>query len=506
MKKRKSKKNNILVGLLLGLLGIVLVLYLGVAVFYMSHYCFNTEVNGELVEGKTVKDLQDGVKKNSSKYLITIKGRNDVVDYISSADVSLTPQFEGEFEEILHSQNSFLWPYYLLVPTSYETNTVVGYSKEDLHSVVKNLAFFKEENIVEPEDAYIPEKAGEKGFEIISETAGAKAIQEKVYSEIEAAVDILADEITLSDECYETAKITKDDSRLNTLITNLNQYCAANITYEFGNDIVKVDGNQIMEWITVNGTEVTLDEDAVREFVNGLARKYDTFGITREFKTNSGEVIEVAGGDYGWWMNRPEETAGLIEAIKNNESGVREPVYFATAQQYGANDYGDTYVEINLTDQHLWVYQEGKVVEESDFVSGNVKKGNGTPRGTYAITYKERDATLNGENYSSAVSYWMPFNGNVGMHDASWRSSFGGDLYLTSGSHGCINLPKKKAEAIFGIVVKHEPVIVYGGEEYVEPEEEPLTPEQQFQLLVEAGLLNPDGTIPEGSDVVEEHE
>lgn len=506
MKRKKRKNNNIIIGILIGLGSIALLLYFGVALYYMSHYCFNTQINGEIAEGKTIKDLQETVSKSSSKYLLTIHGRNGVVDYISSGDVSLTPQFEGEFEEIMHSQNSFLWPYYLLVPTSYETNTVVGYSKEDLQSVVKNLAFFKEENIENPEDAYIPEKAGENGFEIIPETSGAKPIQEKVFTEIESAVDILADEITLSDDCYETAKITKEDDTLNTLIKNLNEYCAANITYEFGDDIVKVDGNQIMEWITVNGTDVTLDEDAVREFVNGLSRKYDTFGITREFKTHSGEVIEVVGGDYGWWMNRPEEAAGLIEAIKNNESGVRVPVYFGTAAQYGANDYGDTYVEINLTDQHLWVYEEGKVVEESDFVSGNVKKGNGTPRGTYAITYKERDATLNGENYSSAVSYWMPFNGNVGMHDASWRSSFGGDLYLSSGSHGCINLPKKKAEAIYGIVEKHEPVIVYGGEDYVEPEEEALTPEQQFQLLVEAGLLNPDGTIPEQSSVVEEHE
>ena len=68
-----------------------------------------------------------------------------------------------------------------------------------------------------------------------------------------------------------------------------------------------------------------------------------------------------------------------------------------------------------------------------------------TPTGTFGITYKERDATLTGQNYSSDVKYWMPFYGNVGLHDASWRSSFGSDIYVTNGSHGCINLPPDAA-------------------------------------------------------------
>ena len=91
---------------------------------------------------------------------------------------------------------------------------------------------------------------------------------------------------------------------------------------------------------------------------------------------------------------------------------------------------------------------------------GDWNKGNGTPVGIYGITYKERDATLKGENYSSDVSFWMPFNGNVGMHDATWRSMFGGDIYLTNGSHGCINLPYKKANEIFDNIVR-ETLIFY---------------------------------------------
>lgn len=86
---------------------------------------------------------------------------------------------------------------------------------------------------------------------------------------------------------------------------------------------------------------------------------------------------------------------------------------------------------------------------ESDFVSGNLAKGWGTPAGSYPLAYKQKNAVLKGENYRTPVNYWMPFNNGIGMHDAKWRSSFGGAIYKTSGSHGCINLPPSVAKTIF---------------------------------------------------------
>lgn len=214
-------------------------------------------------------------------------------------------------------------------------------------------------------------------------------------------------------------------------------------------------------------------------------------GKKREFKTTNDEIITITEGAYGWWMNRADETQELIEQIRSGQSGERTPVYWAQAAQYGDDDIGDSYVEIDLTSQHLWVYVDGELVEDTDFVSGNVSNGNYTPTGIYAITYKERNATLRGENYASKVSYWMPFNGNVGMHDSSWRNSFGSDIYLTNGSHGCVNLPIKKAEVIYGYVEQGEPVIVYGGLTTV-PTAEGVEESEIWIDLEE--MVNPDGT------------
>lgn len=509
-KKSKSTFKAILGIVIKAVLFIAAVLYIGIAMYFVGHFAPNTYVNGNEAYGKTPKDFEKLVNEESSKYTLLIYGRNNTKEIVSAADISLKPEVSNEFKDLLKKQNAVFWPIYLFKKTELVSDTVVTYSKENLNSMIENMTFFDPKNIKEPENAHISESAGENGFYIVKETPGNVPVRDAIYKEIEAAIDVFSEELTLSDECYALAEITEEDSELNTLLTNLNQYCIANITYEFGEEILHVDGNKIVEWCDIDGTQVVLNPDKVRAFVNEMAGKYDTFGKKRILKTHSGEEREIKGGDYGWWMNRPEEAAGLIEDIKNGYNGVRTPVYFADAKTYGESDWGDTYVEINLDDQHLWVYEGGVVVQESDFVSGCVNKRTTTPVGTYRITYKERDATLVGENYSSPVSFWMPFNGNVGMHDASWRKEFGKDLYIKSGSHGCINLPVKKAEAIYEIVTKGEPVFVYGGKELPEEEEEPeadedleenrLTPEEQIQLLIEAGMLNPDGTIPQGND------
>ena len=160
-------------------------------------------------------------------------------------------------------------------------------------------------------------------------------------------------------------------------------------------------------------------------------------------------------------MNNAKERELLTENIKNGETVEKEPEYYQRAAVYGDNDYGNTYVEVDLKNQHMYFYKSGSLVLESDCVTGNPNRGNGTPKGTYGITYKEREATLVGEDYETPVEYWMPFNGNIGLHDASWRNEFGGNIYKESGSHGCVNLPPSVAKQLYEVISKGDPVFVY---------------------------------------------
>ncbi len=451
------------------MLGVPAVIYFAVAIYFTGHFSFNTYVNGTSADNLTAGEIETKIASGLRDYALKIEARGGIVDWITSEDIKLKLDIDGEFDRALKEQNSFLWPVCLFKETYIETDDIVNYSVDTLDKRIDALKMFLPENEIAPVNAHISEESGDDGFYIVKEDPGQTPIKSEVEKRITDAIDILAPEVIMDDECYKEPEIFEDDATLAELRDNLNTYCRASITYNFGAEKVVVDGTLIKDWCEISGTTVSLNEEKVRQFVKDMSRKYDTFGTSRTILSHSGESVKVSGGDYGWWMDRASEGTQLIEAIKRGDKGERVPVYFQTAASYGDKDYGNSYVEIDLTNQHLWVYKDGAVVLDSDFVSGCVNKRRTTPVGTYGITYKERDATLVGENYSSPVKYWMPFNGNVGMHDASWRSEFGGQLYVTNGSHGCINLPTAKAAKIFDIVEKGEAVFVYGGKTLPEP-------------------------------------
>ncbi len=512
---RENKKKILYV--VVAVAAIVTLVYLGLALFFTKHFYFNTFINGENYSAGSVNSAQNFVLDTSNHYTLTINGRDGITDTITSADIGLKLEFGEEFQNIIETQDAFLWPFSLFKKCEYTVDTMVTYSEEAFDNKIDTLCFFEQENIRQPQNAYLSDYT-EEGYQIIPEDKGTVPIRTKIYNAVKESVEILADSVDLdAKECYTNAEIVAEDHALQKECDALNQLTGVKITYKFGEDREVLDGSIIKDWLVTDEGKLDIDPDLVREYVNTLSKKYDTWGKKREFKTTGGETITISEGAYGWWMNRAGETEALVELIRSGKSEERTPLYHAQAAQYGENDIGDSYVEIDLTSQHLWVYKDDQLVEETDFVSGNVSRGYNTPVGIYGITYKERNTTLRGANYASKVSFWMPFNGNVGMHDASWRSSFGANIYLTNGSHGCVNLPSKKAEVIYGYVEQGEPVIVYGGQvsvprtegkqeqpEVAVPEDNitpELTPEQQIQILIEAGVLNPDGTPvqqPEG--------
>ncbi len=251
------------------------------------------------------------------------------------------------------------------------------------------------------------------------------------------------------------------DEALKTACESMNRYVGTKITYKFGDRSETLSGNEIHNWLTVNGTSVGVSEAKAAEYVKNLASAYNTAYKPKTLKTSYGKNVTITTGSYGWKIDQTKETAALVSLIKNGEQTSREPEYSQKAASRSGNDYGNTYVEINLTAQHLYFYVDGKLLVQSDFVSGNAAKGWSTPAGAYALTYKQRNATLKGQGYATPVSYWMPFNGGIGLHDANWRKTFGGTIYKNKGSHGCINLPPAVAKTIYENISAGDPVLCY---------------------------------------------
>lgn len=247
------------------------------------------------------------------------------------------------------------------------------------------------------------------------------------------------------------------------VLERISKYCSTRITYRFGNQTEVLDGDTIVRWIRYDEatSTISLDRELMAGYIAGLAEKYDTYQRPREFQTSAGDWVTVTGGNYGWLMDQEKELEMLEHYVRSGAERARVPKFAQTAADWSHSDLGDTYVEVDLTNQHVWLYVDGVEELSVDCVSGTYNSSRRTPAGTYTIYYKESPSVLRGADWNSPVSYWMPFNGGIGLHDATWRSSFGGDIFLYSGSHGCVNLPLSAAQTLYSYAYPGMPVICY---------------------------------------------
>ena len=437
--------------------------YVGMGQKYKRVYFPNTTVNGLNVSGLTPEETKKRITEETNGYTLTIQERGGETEVIKGADIGLHPEFDGTLEQILDNQNTFAWGFHIGRYVDYTIDTMAVFDDTKLSDAVSGLECLKPERAEAPQNAYISDYISGKGYEIVPEEQGASPDPQLLSSAVHDAILNFQESLSLEDaDVYEKPQITADNEALNAELDAWNKYVHTTVTYRFGSQSEVLDGEKIHSWLVSDGQGgVSLDEAQIGDYVSWLAKTYNTAYKPKTLKTSYGQTVTISKSVYGWKINQSEETAALKQILLSCESQEREPVYSQTAASHDGNDYGNTYAEINLTAQHMFFYKEGKLVVESDFVSGNESRGWSTPAGVYPLTYKQRNATLKGENYSTPVSYWMPFNGGIGMHDAYWRSSFGGKIYKTNGSHGCINLPPAVAKTIYENISAGMPVLCY---------------------------------------------
>ena len=412
--------------------------YVGMSMKYQNTYLPGTRINGMNVAGMSSKAVEEAMAKEAGDYSLRLVLRNDASENIEGSAIGLNTVFDGSLENILKQQNPYTWPIHMIKGENYEIETMLAYEDEALDQAVDSLNAMDPAYVTAPVDAHLSDYIKGEGYSVMPETEGDQLKPEKVKEEVKAAINDLKEEIDLDElGCYEEPAVRSDDESLIALAESLNRYANMTITYTMGSKKEILDGEKIHTWLSYAGGQVSIDESKISEYVKSLASKYNTAYSKRTFKTSYGPQVEVSGF-YGWRINQQAEAAALKEALAEGKNVTNEPAYAQKAASHDGNDYGNTYVEVNLTAQHLFMYKEGQKILESDFVSGNVSKGYTTPPGLFGLTYKQRDATLKGQGYASPVRFWMPFNGGIGFHDASWRNTFGGTIYKKSGSHGCL--------------------------------------------------------------------
>lgn len=440
---------------------LVVLLYILISVFFTSHFYIGTKINGLSASLANPASMEERIGKAAKDYQIAITKNGEVVDVIKGQDIGLkSDPKDGEVEGFLANQKGFDWIVKIFSPDSYVGEKLVSYDKSSLSKVVDDLTVVKDPNVTKTEDATFEFDNKNKEFVIVDEVYGTDVDKPSFSNKVGELIMLLADQADMdSDLLYKQPKVTKDDAALNERVNNLNAKIDITIEYDEGYSLNKAE---IANWVEVDDqNEVSFNEEMVDEFVAELSKKYDTFGKSKTLKTSYGDVVTVPGGNYGWKVDKSAEKEQLISDLENGESVKRPIVYQYEAASHGENDYGNSYVEVNLSKQHLFLYVNGKQILDSPFVSGNLSKGNGTHTGAFRIAYTQKNAILRGRDYATPVSYWMPFNGGEGLHDANWRASFGGNIFRTNGSHGCVNLPFNVAKTIFNNVKAGFPVLVY---------------------------------------------
>ncbi|WP_294395746.1 L,D-transpeptidase family protein [uncultured Clostridium sp.] len=387
--------------------------------------CFNYQnVYAETLK----KDQNRATSSIESDYTLTLIERGNIKEHINGSDIGMKKDAGITFDENL------------------------------LRNVVNKLSCLNPDNIIESKNAKL-EYIGNQ-YVIRKEIYGTEIDKEVLYNSIVNAIKVGQTKLDLNSiKCYKDPRYSSTSQEVINAQNTLNRYVSAKISYNYGTDGSVLDGNTIKDWIYINGEyEITILEGKVRQYVDSIADNY---------RSSLGYSIAVSGGrsgnNHSWSVDRDNETTSLIENIKNGDNITKNPAFVQSSYgDYFAN-VGDTFVEVDMGRQYLWFYKNGYIVAEGNIVTGNMSaSGCATPAGVYTLNRRQKDTVLVGPNYQSPVAFWMPFIGNsIGLHDASWRSEFGGEIYKTSGSHGCVNLPYSLAQSIYNNISVGTPVICF---------------------------------------------
>lgn len=464
---RKSVLKGSLIAGLIILLSLIS-MYLGLAYYYADGFSYNTWINGIYCTGKSVNEVNEELLKQYDYAGLTITDSDGKSYTIPAGAVNLTFDFNEVLELYLDRQNPVLWIDNLLGEAGEkQLEPQMTYDKDIYDSIVNGFSFFHGKK---DEERIVKVLKGEQGYYLINERIHVLN-EQKAREKIQEAFESFTERLDLEEAgCYEDLALTEEMKGELALWEKLSDYQDCGIVYRFGDEIYAVDAKDVCDFLKMDDEgnflydemgNLCTDEEKVYAFVDRLADYYDTVGSARQFHATRGEIVTVEGGIYGNKLDRKAEKEYLLEAFLDKRREEHEPVYEQMAFKQGKDDIGDTYIEVDMTEQMMYYYENGEQKIATPVVTGNTGLRRGTPQGTNYVYSKERNRVLRGQGYASPVKYWMPVKGGVGIHDSSWRSEYGGTIYKTNGSHGCINTPLDEVIKLYDMVEIGTPCVMF---------------------------------------------
>jgi len=469
----RKKIINIHIICLAALVALIFFAYIGISIYYTKHFAYNTWINGYYCTGLTSEEALALVSSDDVVPTVTVVNYDGTEYLLDMSEVEFSYEYGSTVEDLLGAQTAFTWPEAFNNPRELRVNPIFTIAEKDLRKTFEALDFVAEEINRKPD--YKISYSAIEGKYIYTDNLVHRFDYDKAFNDLYTAV-MSGKNILVIDENLYYKDYEPDDKQLATMAKyeRIDAYQNCDLVYDMGAEKIQFTPELALSFLVMEDgypkensiKRFEVDEQKVIEWVENLCEEYDTFEKIRHFQSTRGDIVEVEGGTYGTLLNPEPE----IEYLKNNllsaslHDGIADvhvPEYLMTAYARGKNDIGDTFIEVDLTQQHLYYYENGSLVLESDVVSGNLRTRNDTLLGTYSIISKEENRYIIGADFTSFVNYWMPYFKNYGLNDSTWRDEYGGEIYKTQGSHGTINLPFEMAEQLYEKIEPGIPIIVF---------------------------------------------
>lgn len=434
---------------------------LGVLQYQREHFRQNTFIEKVDCSQLTVEQALAKLQEELNRREITLAFVDNVQYKVKGEQFHLS--MEPQKQELTEELQRLLEGQHTNQPKeryNYFLETSIYVNEEELRAYLDTLPELEKSNMVKPQNAYIS-KTQEGTLTIVPEVYGTEI-------NYEVAVDFCMKELSLRKDKVDFAtimtdrnpKVLSNDAALQQEVDSVNTILNTTIRFElYDGSFFTLDKERMKNWVEKDEAGhyfVNLEEN-LRVFLEELDAAASRANSTIVFQPTDSEPLTLSVPEqFRAKVDIEKELEIIKEELMSSSTLEREPVYTRIFDTRNLLNY----IEIDLIRQRVLMYIDGVCVVDTPCVTGNVKRHNATPPGIFYLTYKTRNAILMGNSF---VKYWMPFNRGIGLHDASWRDEFGGDIYKENGSHGCVNLPEWAAKTIYEYINETIPIIVYEG-------------------------------------------
>lgn len=471
-KAKSRRKTTLFFVILIFIIGAI---YLAGVAIFSQIYAPNTHISGIDISFKQPYDLASMLNNDFDTYKVSVKGEGLNFE-VDAKNTQINVNTEEIANHAISSFDAWKWPLSFFESRDLTQSVVDNLNEGNLASVVEEKVKENNEHKTKTENAHVQWSESSKKYIVAPEVNGNELDSDLVKGVIIDSIVRLQSSATIDKKSCLKPTIFKDDSRFDKALNEANKLVSARFNIVMNdNKVATIDSNSIKDWVTFDD-EFTpkLNNDNVITWADQIVESCNTIGTERTYIRPNGEKsVTVSGGTYGWQADAGDLSSKLINNINN---GVSEDIEISATQtasdlvEKGKPDWGGRWIDVDISEQHAYMYIDNQLVWETDVITGNPNIGDATPVGVWKINNKQSPSVLIGmpdangnPSYRNPVQYWMPFVDNlIGLHDASWQRTFGGSVNTISNwSHGCVNLPTSKAAEMWNLCVVGDPVIVH---------------------------------------------